>query len=195
MGTASTWTPGRKDTLRKLAAEGLSAAAIAVEMGDVSRGSVIGACHRYSIKLKGIPLTLRASPRPRKPPSGLRFGGNLAPRLAPPPQAKIVEPIASDLGPTMRLLGRNMHSQCAFPYGEPSANMMCCGRQIERGSYCSAHRLVTHVHSPSRHRQPERFERAVLSPSPTQKRTATGAPVKSIHGSPNSPPRPVTVGA
>lgn len=155
--TVFSWPTKAVDELRKLVANGCSASVIAASLSEtfgvaVSRSGVIGKMHRAGI------CTKKAKPRPRsrsKPPSGLRFvGGGLAPRQAPPPQAE-PEPIAADLGPTMRLIDRAFF-QCAFPYGEPSANMMCCGRPIKEGSYCAAHRLVTHVHSPSRHRQPER---------------------------------------
>jgi len=150
------WSEEAVVELRKLLADGVSAsiisAAISVGFGvEVSRSAVLGKIHRLGLSGKPSPDHWQKKRRPvKRRPVPIFRAQSVAPPLREPP------PLPTGLAPTIRLLDRNMHSQCAFPYGEPGADMMCCGRPIEEGSYCCAHRLVTHIHSPSRHRAPLR---------------------------------------
>jgi hypothetical protein len=53
----------RRQRIRTLAAEGLSARQIAERLG-VTRGTVLGECHRQQIRLQGKRKHLNAAPRP-----------------------------------------------------------------------------------------------------------------------------------
>jgi GcrA cell cycle regulator len=60
-----TWTIERVEILKKLWADGCSAAQIAAELGDTSRNSVIGKVHRLGLPGRVTPPA--PPPRPRKP--------------------------------------------------------------------------------------------------------------------------------
>lgn len=71
--TPSGWTDKRIETLKELWAQGLSGSAIAAELGEVSRNSVIGKVHRLGLAKRANPTNARATPTPFRKPRVQRF--------------------------------------------------------------------------------------------------------------------------
>lgn len=69
----SGWTDKRIETLKELWAQGLSGSAIAAELGEVTRNSVIGKVHRLGLAKRANPTNARATPTPFRKPRVQRF--------------------------------------------------------------------------------------------------------------------------
>ncbi len=108
------WGPDQIDRVRTLAADGLSAAEIAREIGGVSRQAVAGVVKRRGIALAGGKATGRAKPR------------------LPPLQSE-PEPVAGEPVSTLRLKS----GQCKWPVSEDSP-WLHCGLPAH-GPYCREH--------------------------------------------------------
>jgi GcrA cell cycle regulator len=145
------WTAERTDLLKKLWHDGISAAAIAESLGQVTRNAVIGKVHRLGLagrqaKPGGTsrpinrlntagrrpevrsclrPLIPQArAKRPRKPKN--------PPKLGPPPEAQI----------TVATL--TAHT-CRWPEGDPKhTDFHFCGRaKAATGPYCPHHAVLS----------------------------------------------------
>lgn len=71
--TPSGWTDKRIEILKELWAQGLSGSAIAAELGEVTRNSVIGKVHRLGLAKRANPTNARATPTPFRKPRVQRF--------------------------------------------------------------------------------------------------------------------------
>lgn len=141
------WTDDHIAELRRLAETKLSSSQIAALLGGgLSRNAVIGKLARLKIPLGGPRLNLspRREPTPRPKPQS-RAARIVALRAAPVPHVEPAPPTVIDaaaLEPTVLFLNRTAR-QCAWPYGDPSADMMCCGRRVVPNSsdwpYCGSH--------------------------------------------------------
>lgn len=87
-GPAFDWTPESVVQLKALWADGLSAGAIAAEMGGLSRNAVIGKVHRLGLTGRAVMRAPRA-PAPPRPQRQAPFRPS-APK--PPPQPKYAAP-------------------------------------------------------------------------------------------------------
>jgi GcrA cell cycle regulator len=157
--TDTGWTQERVEMLRTLWAEGLSAARIAIRLGDVSRCAVLGKVYRLKlpsratrvqfkpgVRRQPLCLPLAPSPRHRRPSLKrrpfLRLIVNPAPPLPElPPPAKLLPLLA---------LGAD---QCRWPYGEPKTpGFGFCGRECVPGfAYCPGH--VRQAYQPAKPRK------------------------------------------
>jgi GcrA cell cycle regulator len=147
------WTDERVELLKRLWQEGLSASAIAGELGGVTRNAVIGKVHRLGLSGRGQPTTpvkrhrqpLPAIRRTRQPVAV----GNLALQtnieaLAEPelqPKRSVVVPIAKRLSIEM-LTERT----CKWPIGDPGdPDFHFCGHDSLEGlPYCEYHSGVAY---------------------------------------------------
>ena len=134
------WTDERVELLKKLWAEGLSAAQIANKMGGVTRNAVIGKVHRLGLSGRATP----AKPQRgcRTPAEDKAVGG-----AAPAPEVKSVIPEPEFAAPlvlesgdrtTVSTIKNNM---CKWPIGDPAKDdFHFCGQPTLSGkSYCAYH--------------------------------------------------------
>lgn len=146
------WTEERVAILKRMWAEGSSAAVIAAALGGgVSRSGVLGKVHRMRRELptgerrapKARPAA-RATPPPRPRPIF---------KHAPPPKPAAPRPVIRPEpveGGTVKFLDRRMHHECAWPEWDnpvpPIDERMVCGRPVREGAgqYCEWHRFVSH---------------------------------------------------
>jgi GcrA cell cycle regulator len=152
------WTDERVDLLRKLWAEGLSASAIAAQLGLVTRNAVIGKVHRLKLSSRGRPAA--AVTKPKKPASAPRSASRAAPvarhvtttigatalahqfevepavRYQFRPVEDVVVPISRRLS-LVQLSDRT----CKWPNGDPlTEDFSFCGNDAaESGPYCAYH--------------------------------------------------------
>ncbi len=131
------WTAEAVAELRNLVARGCSNRVIAGSLSEkfgiaVSRSGVSGKVYREGM--------VRTQPRSRWDKA-----------KGPKSRSHRTQVSTVDIAPTKRFIDRGIF-ECAYPYGEPTVNMMCCGRRIDAGAYCAAHLLIVH----SRGRQPKR---------------------------------------
>lgn len=128
------WSSERVGLLRKLWAEGVTAAAIAAQLGGVSRSGVLGKVHRLRLG----------------PPGGetCRYGGASSPqrrdsgRPPKPPQAE---------KRSAKTLLELDNQSCRWPLGEPgTSRFRYCGEpgaDLENGvPYCEQHMRRAFVH-------------------------------------------------
>jgi len=139
--TVSAWTPERVERLRALWREGRSAEQIARELDHgISRSAVLGKVYRLGLS-EGRPGRSVARKRPRAPPrpqrspsavstrSGTGVTKNAEASSGPMPERPVD-------GPDILAVRRG---QCRWPYGEPGADLVFCGRPVARGAFCAAH--------------------------------------------------------
>lgn len=139
------WTDERIERLRALHADGLSAGAIALELGcGLTRNAVIGKLDRSGIKQGRASVTLKSPAekpatrpprtRPRKP------SWNVPTEPLPPEPLPIAEPKPRNT----KTFAELRTGECRYPYGEEPAVMRFCGRPVYFGtSYCLHHVCVT----------------------------------------------------
>jgi GcrA cell cycle regulator len=158
------WTDDRVELLKKLWSDGLSASQIAVELGGISRNSVIGKVHRLG--LSGRAKSQSGSlPRIRKPRvqgsvvRGARGGvrGNTAlahveayeTDLEPQQQFENIVPI----GQRCSILELN-DRKCHWPIGDPASPdfFFCGGNTLESLPYCGYHSRMAYQPASDRHR-------------------------------------------
>lgn len=133
------WTPERTDRLKTLWAEGYSASQIAAQLGGVTRNGVISKVHRLGLNGRGQP-TAPGNRRVIPPDQRKRAIASVSrPSTAVAKPRAVIPPMRQPANP-VRLLDRNMHSQCPFPLwdGRPGEDAMVCGAQLV-GNYCEDH--------------------------------------------------------
>ena len=162
------WTDERVELLKKLWAEGLSAAQIANKMGGVTRNAVIGKVHR---------LGLSGRATPAKPQRGCRTPAEEKVSAAPAPEVKSVIPEPEFAAPlvlesgdrtTVSTIKNNM---CKWPIGDPKKpGFHFCGQPTLSGkSYCAYHAHL--AFQPPQRRADRREPRRTALP---EKRRAAG---------------------
>jgi GcrA cell cycle regulator len=152
------WTDDRVATLKQCWLDGLSAARIALRLGDVTRNAVIGKVHR--LKLPARPRRARCQPaNPARAPGGKQHdkprypsAARDRPRLASagawpgerkrgrPKVPKALPPL--EAAPEARLgVGDLTPTACCWPLGDPKRpEFQFCGRRRSAGtSYCAHH--------------------------------------------------------
>jgi GcrA cell cycle regulator len=156
------WPPARVKQLTELFHFGLSASAIALKLGaGLSRNAVIGKLQRLGLTLSarpnrvpsrgGIPGRPRRSPaEPWAPPAR-----SIVPESAVSPPTVLVCPPERGYGAVTILgLRDGPIRQCRWPIGEPSAEMLYCGRQTVTGSsWCSHHHSRVWRPVPAKYRE------------------------------------------
>lgn len=165
----SGWTDERIAELTRLRkVEGLSASQIAKQLGGVTRNAVLGKLDRLG--LGGVVKVFSSShghegrkAQSAKTREGVkrayRFGaGNADGGKPPEPLPDMNVAAATDPIP---LLQRSAF-RCAWPLGEPHADMLCCGAPIARGSYCAAHGAAAYVGLTARQRDADKHTMRLL---------------------------------
>jgi len=133
------WTAETIALLKRLWAEGETAAAIAARLGGISRSAVLGKVYRLRLGAGG---GASAAPTPKKMATGetgvslprRRKGGKRKQQLQPPP-------VASRRGKTLLEL---TNDTCRWPHGRPGTTRFffcgAAGADLERGMpYCARH--------------------------------------------------------
>lgn len=153
------WTEERCQICRARWAEGVSAAAIAVEIGAVSRNSVLSKVHRSGwpgLNSSSGPDSLKGT-KPRagqRRRSGFKFPRKVAadgmPGVAPavmlPPGSTASAMSFSDHGPDFRKRLLDLGAvECRWPIGDPhhpDFGFCSAPRQNDHDPYCRAHNRV-----------------------------------------------------
>ena len=147
------WTDERIEVLRKLWAEGMSAAQIASSLGGVTRNAVIGKIHRLGLSGRvkapqGRAIRARSTPiaAPPKPVAAPRVmaAGAVAVKVVEEPEVEAqplpqpAEVVSITDGMTLMDLSA---STCRWPVGDPSdpAFRFCGARAPNGDTYCRAH--------------------------------------------------------
>lgn len=142
------WTDDRKELLKKLLAQGLSASQIAKQIGGVSRNAVIGKIHRMGLSAPAPAPKPKRYVAPRATPIKPVSPTVLIPKIPPAPivVAEIVP--EGDLKPLPEE-ERHPRHWCRWPIGDPlSPSFGTCGREqafkaegsYQRDPYCAHHR-------------------------------------------------------
>lgn len=187
--TQNTWTDDRVTMLKKLWADGLSAAQIAGELGGgLSRNGVIGKVHRLGLSGRiSAGSNLRRNENQFFTPPVMRmvklhkqpvFGGPIVNEL------KIVEyKTAPDLQalnaaipPEQRCALQDLTDEtCRWPIGDPCEPdfHFCGGAAKSKEPYCSGHMRIAYEPSPARRRRNS-------SPAPANYLSGPGAGLKAF---------------
>ena len=131
-------TPGRKEQLRQLWAEGLSMAAIGRRMG-VSKNAVVGKARRMGLSGRPSPIIVTGAPRKRRSPRAM---GNTLPVVASSAKPEPVEP------PALKVVFKPLASHfCCWPLGDPGTkSFRFCDEPSRPGKpYCEDHCAVAYV--------------------------------------------------
>ena len=124
--------PDKIKRVRDLAVQGFSAREMAAAMG-VTKGSIIGVCHREKIPLSNTPGRPSRSPNDSPKSVGHKVRQRpITPKTTPLP----IEMIPT--APTLSIFELSTRT-CSYPFGnEPP--FMFCGQPVEDGSvYCTTH--------------------------------------------------------
>lgn len=166
------WTDERVELLKKLWAEGLSAAQIANKMGGVTRNAVIGKVHRLGLSGRATPAKPQRGCSPtteRKETSQPKERRAEVKSVIPEPE--FIAPLVLDTGDrtTVATIKNNM---CKWPLGDPATDdFHFCGQSTLSGkSYCAYHAHL--AFQPPQRREARREPRRVLPAQ--QKRRAAG---------------------
>jgi GcrA cell cycle regulator len=159
------WTDERVELLKKLWSEGLSASAIATELGGVTRNAVIGKVHRLG--LSGRAKTPAPTPqrrvkptrnpshplRPQAPTPVIRGNTALAPQMTAlvaveeqaEPKLRPVEDVVVPMSERVTIMELREH-MCRWPLGDPGReDFRFCGSRIgAHGPYCSHHAAIAY---------------------------------------------------
>lgn len=135
--TQHAWTPERVETLKRMWAEGLTAAQIAKALTGTTRNAVLGQVFKHGLQRGGK----RTGGRPKKKAAHHVIGS--APRLCPADRAplRVVQlPVISSAPPSLSVsilaLAAGM---CRWPEGE-GADATYCGHPVKAGKpYCEGH--------------------------------------------------------
>jgi GcrA cell cycle regulator len=167
------WTDDRVELLKKLWSEGLSASAIAAELGGVTRNAVIGKVHRLGLSGRVKPQASQAQRRPkptrapshpmRSLPSFIRGNTALAPDFTPlsePDTAPRHVPLTDVVIPmSERVTIMELREQmCRWPLGDPGRDdFRFCGSRIGSGGpYCVHHAGIAYQPVVDRRRDRDR---------------------------------------
>jgi len=166
------WTDERVELLKKLWAEGLSAAQIANKMGGVTRNAVIGKVHRLGLSGRATPA------KPQRGCGALASAKQDGAQKPAPPEVKSVIPEPEFAAPLVLKSGDRTtvstikNNMCKWPVGDPAKDdFHFCGQPTLSGkSYCAYH---AHMAFQPPQRRPERREprRAAVA---ADKRRAAG---------------------
>jgi GcrA cell cycle regulator len=172
------WTDERVELLKKLWSEGLSASAIAAELGGVTRNAVIGKVHRLGLSGRAKPpspqLQRRAKPT-RTPSHPMRatssfirgntaLAADLAPSVgtqaAPEPARRPCEEIVIPLSERVTIMELR-EQMCRWPLGDPGRDdFRFCGSRVALGGpYCGHHAAI--AYQPVLDRRRDRERRAI----------------------------------
>jgi GcrA cell cycle regulator len=158
------WTEERVETLKKLWAEGLSAAQIANKIGGVTRNAVIGKVHRLGLSGRATPTKPQrgCAPAPEQKHEGA--AATAVPEKVKPviPEPEFSAPLVLDSGDaaTVATIQNNM---CKWPIGDPASDdFHFCGQPTMSGkSYCAYHAKM--AFQPPQRREPRREPRRVVA--------------------------------
>jgi GcrA cell cycle regulator len=170
------WTDERVELLKKLWLEGLSASAIAAELGGaVSRNAVIGKVHRLGLSGRAKAPTPSAPRRtkpsrspshPMRSPSSITFSrGNAAlatdvtPDLVaePEPELRRIEDVVIPMSERVTIMELR-ESMCRWPIGDPGRDdFRFCGAKSQVGvPYCQHHSTIAYQPAVDRRRDRDR---------------------------------------
>lgn len=140
------WNDERVEQLKKLWAEGLSAAEIGKRM-DTSKNAIIGKAHRMGLPSRPSPIRSKtaAKAKPKKPTQNKP---EAAPVITPPkPKPKVEEkkvtPAAMAASPVLT----TKRGQCAWPFSDPDKpDFHFCGKPALSGKpYCQEHYDIAYI--------------------------------------------------
>jgi GcrA cell cycle regulator len=144
VGTVSTWTLARVESLKAYLLEGFSSSQIAFKLGDTTRNAVIGKVNR--LKLSRVGIMKKTAPRaPRQlPPKS-------PPRQRYTPESKRITTVFDNvemlnmrcamIEPLHILSAELEPHHCRWPYGQE--NYTFCGHDKHNGSYCPEHFAIS----------------------------------------------------
>lgn len=167
------WTDERVETLKKLWAEGLSAAQIANKIGGVTRNAVIGKVHRLGLSGRATPAKPQRGCAPAAAEKDIVVPEKTAREEVKSviPEPDFIAPLVLDSGDaaTVSTIGNNM---CKWPIGDPAReDFHFCGQSTLSGkSYCAYHARV--AFQPPQRREPQRAPRRTLA-GPAKRRAAS----------------------
>ncbi len=167
------WTEERVETLKKLWAEGLSAAQIANKIGGVTRNAVIGKVHRLGLSGRATPTKPQRGCAPSAPqqPQGATAAPPREEIKSVIPEPEFAAPLVLDTGDsaTVATIQNNM---CKWPIGDPARDdFHFCGQPTLPGkSYCAYHAHM--AFQPPQRREPRREPRRAIAAA--GKRRAAG---------------------
>lgn len=140
------WNDEQIDTLKKLAADGMSAKMIAREIGGgLSRNAILGKLFRLGILL-GRP---KPKPRAAKGQNGhtvRKIAGRFSRKreAAPEVERDPIMDLPADTSPFAVAFMDARGGQCRYPLGEPSSpDFKFCGAWCE-DSWCERHRRIVY---------------------------------------------------
>src|ERR1044072_8107279 len=169
------WTEERVELLKKLWSEGLSASAIAAELGGVTRNAVIGKVHRLGLSggaeapshqpQPRVKPTRTPSPPMRSPAAFVRGNVALASDLLPAsvlapqalPEPRPIEDVVIPLSQRVTIMELN-EQMCRWPLGDPGReDFRFCGTRVGPGGpYCTHHAAIAYQPVLDRRRDRER---------------------------------------
>lgn len=149
------WTEEKRDLVRTLWADGLSASQIAGEIGGVTRNAVIGVVHRMGLsgRVKVKPAGTVTKPTKRGlPTSRKRLGAIAKARGQGAPLYLVEAPTPEPVAPA-EVLGiafMDLASEhCRWPHGD-GVHITFCGQPQQEGySYCPHHKSLAYTKPPS----------------------------------------------
>lgn len=140
------WTDERKEKVKRLWADGMSASEIAAELGDITRNAVIGVVHRMglpkrrdmapTVQKRRVPTQRRAPKRSTRP----LFSFVSQKAFEPLDELAVIAAIVPPVEPPLSLLGLT-EATCRWPIGDPQApDFRFCGHAPHNDKpYCLAH--------------------------------------------------------
>jgi len=151
------WTDENRATAMRLWKDGHSASAIAAHFGPgVTRSAVIGMVHRLRVKNGHVAgkyaarvLKPRAAPEPRPQTPSLPHLVVRPPLALNPPQTRFVatpapaKPVHASREPCGILDLARDGCKFAVSHDDTQRHLFCNKSREHRGSYCTAHRLMT----------------------------------------------------
>ena len=153
------WTDEKKEKLRELLADGLSANEVAAEMTTwrepVSRNAVIGMARRLGLPLNGA-KPASPGPKPRLPYAGQEKRGAKKEENKPAPEP-LPEPMPLALTDrSVRNVVELRDHHCRYPSGTPGReDFFYCGQDAVAGlPYCAAHAGLCYAVPVARNRLP-----------------------------------------
>jgi len=145
------WTDERVELLKRLFLDGLSASAIAAELGGITRNAVIGKALRLGLKKPGktrVTAPKARAPRKRITVSNRVHQGNrlqVVTREVLEPEPLPVELLDIPVGQRCSLVDLN-DGKCRWPVGDPQSPefFFSGGSPVEGLPYCNYHSRVAY---------------------------------------------------